>query len=150
MYVPVEGFQEQSRSKIVDELRRSIKVDNHEVVRIGELEKNSKAIKAVGPKFDGGRFSRHGAPRRVDELRCSRGEEGVLRTFIDTTNVEDSWGPPLLDEDWHAVFQAIYRCVDGSGNWRRLYYKFVEMNKAVNVRHPSGNSRTTPLESKRS
>ena len=53
MYVPVEGFQEQSRSKIVDELRRSIKVDNHEVVRIGELEKNSKAIKAVGPKFDG-------------------------------------------------------------------------------------------------
>ena len=49
MYVPVEGFQEQSRSKIVDELRRSIKVDNHEVVRIGELEKNSKAIKAVGP-----------------------------------------------------------------------------------------------------
>ena len=46
------GLQEQSRLKIVDELRRFTEVDNHGAVKIGDLEKNSEAIKVVGPNFD--------------------------------------------------------------------------------------------------
>ena len=49
------GLQEQSRLKIVDELRRFAEVDNHEAVKIGDPEKNSEAIKVVGPNFDRGR-----------------------------------------------------------------------------------------------
>ena len=50
------GFEE-ARAKTIrccamDELRRFIKVDNHEAVRIGDLENNSMAIKVVGPMFD--------------------------------------------------------------------------------------------------
>ena len=36
----------------MDELRRFTEVDNHEAVKIGDLEKNSEAIKVVGPNFD--------------------------------------------------------------------------------------------------
>ena len=41
----------------------------------------------------------------------------------------------------NAVCQAITKDVEGT-EWEKLYFKFVELNKAVNVRHPSENSRT--------
>ena len=36
----VQGFPKKSRLKIMDGLRRFIMVDNHEVVKVGDLEKN--------------------------------------------------------------------------------------------------------------
>ena len=60
-------------------------------------------------------------------------EEGVLRTFIDTTNVGDSRRgssrkPPLVDEDWHAICQTINKGVEGA-EWENLKNKHVEMHK---------------------
>ena len=49
----------------------------------------------------------------------------------------DDGGTPLVDEDWHAVCQAIYKGVEGAA-WEKLCCKFVEMNKEVNVRSPGG------------
>ena len=48
----------------------------------------------------------------ADELKLRR-EEGMLRTFIDTTNVGKT--APLVDEDWHAISQAIYKRRRGTG-----------------------------------
>ena len=65
-----------------------------------------------------------------------RGEEGMLRYFINTTNVGDSgWWPPLVGEDWHAACQATCEGVEGAAS-AKLYHKFVDMNKAVSVRPP--------------
>ena len=51
---------------------------------------------------------------RVDEFSLRAHEEGAVRSFIDTTNAADKrWGPPLVDEDWHVTYQAIYRGVEG-------------------------------------
>ena len=47
-----DGLQEQSRLKIMHEPRRFIEVDNHTAVKIGDLEKNSEAIKTVKPEFN--------------------------------------------------------------------------------------------------
>ena len=53
-----------------------------------------------------------------------------------------------MDED--AVCQSIYRSAEGAER-EKLYCKFVDMSKAVNVRHPSGNNRAKPVvESERS
>ena len=49
--VLVEGLQEQSRLHPMDEFGRSIKVDNHEAVKIGDGEKYSVALHVVGPSF---------------------------------------------------------------------------------------------------
>ena len=39
----------------------------------------------------------------ADELTLRAEEAGMLRTYMDTTDVGDSrWVPPLVDEDWHA------------------------------------------------
>ena len=58
----------------------------------------------------------------------------MLRTFLETTSVGDSrWVPPLLDEDWHAISQAIYNGVDGA--WENLYCKYVDSGQLSRVGH---------------
>ena len=65
----------------------------------------------VKPKFTSGTVIREGA----GELTLRAQEEGVLRTFIDTSNVGDQrWRPPLVDADWHALCQTIYQGVEGT------------------------------------
>ena len=61
-----EGLQE-----IMDELRRFIEVDNHEAVKIGDLVKNSEAIKVVGLNFDrnASRRSDLGSGGRIDTTK---------------------------------------------------------------------------------
>ena len=62
----------------------------------------------------------------AEELTLRRGEEGGLRTFIDTTTEGDSrWGPPLVDEDWHAICQAIFKDIEGE-EWEGMYHKKIE------------------------
>ena len=57
---------------------------------------------------------------------------------------DNRWGPPLVDEDWHVICQASNKGVKGV-EWENLYYKFVEMNKEVNVHPPSGSSTARTL-----
>ena len=98
-----DGLQEQ-RLMIMDELRRFI-----EVVILKIILRRSKWS---GPTLTA-RFP-DAAVKGVGELALRRGEEGVLRSFINTTNVVNStWWTPLVDEYWHAVCQTIYKCVEG-------------------------------------
>ena len=66
-----EGFLEQSRLRIMHELRRCSEVDTHEAVQIGELEKNSEVSNVVGPKFNR-KFPRRGGPGRGGRTDISR------------------------------------------------------------------------------
>ena len=121
--------------KITSELRSFIEVDNNEAVKIGDLEKNSEAIKVVKPKFHKEVYPNAAVGEGVDELtlREGAGEEGTLRSFITTANVGASrWWPPLVDEDWHATCQAIYNGVEGAER-EKLYYKFVERRKSTSA-----------------
>ena len=63
-----------------------------------------------------------------------REEEDMLRSFIDTTSVGDRrWSPPLVDEERHAMCQAIYYGVEGA-EWDDMHHKYVEPHKAVNLK----------------
>ena len=39
-------------------------------------------------------------------------------------------GPPLVDEEWHAICQAIFEGVEGA-EWGTMCYKYQELHKAV-------------------
>ena len=127
----VQGLQERSRLRIMDGLRKFIMVENHEAVKVGELEKNMESRKVVMPKFTTD-FPEAVAREGSDELTLRADEEGALRIFIDTTNVGDKkrWEPPLVDGDWHAICQAIFQGVEGS-QWETVFYKYVELHKAA-------------------
>ena len=49
-----------------------------------------------------------------------------------------------MDGHWHAACPAISKGVEGA-EWEKLYCKFVDLNEAVIVRHPSGSSRAQIL-----
>ena len=109
------------------QLRRFVEVDDHEAVKIGDLERNLEAIKVVRPRLNKVILLNSIIRVAVGEKALRTGEEGMLRMCINTTSVvDDSWGPRLVGEDWHAVCQAIYRGVEGA-EWETLYNKFVDM-----------------------
>ena len=82
-----EGFQERSRIKTMKALRKFIMIDNHEAVTVGDLQKYQVALRVVGSSFNEEEFPE--VSEVADELALCRGEEGVQRTFMDTTNVGD-------------------------------------------------------------
>ena len=66
-----------------------IEVDCREAAQIGNLEKTSEATKVVKPKCDKEIFPNAIIREVVDELTLREGEEGTLRSFINTTSVGD-------------------------------------------------------------
>ena len=87
-------------------------MDDHQAAKIGDLEKTKEAHLVVQPKFTAD-FPEAVVREGAAELTLRRGEEGMLRTLIGTSNVGDSrWGPPLVDEDWHPICQATYQDVE--------------------------------------
>ena len=82
---------------------------------------------------------------KIQEPPKWRSSLKIKDEYTATATVEAGrWGPPPVDEDWHSVCQAIYKGVEGA-EWENLCHKFVEMNKAVNIRHQSGNRRVRAL-----
>ena len=98
MEVSVESLQEPSRMKMTEELRRSVMVDNHEAVSLSAVEPNFSAD-----------FPEAAVREGADELTLRRGQEGTRRTFMNKRVEDNRWGPPLLDEDWHAICAAIFK-----------------------------------------
>ena len=131
--VLVEGLPERIRVKMAEELRRFIMVDNHETVKIGYLEKTLESLSVVDPTFTAD-FPEEALRGGAGELTLRRVEAGTQRTSINTINVGDSsWRSSLVDEDWHAISQAIFKGVEG-GEWERWCYKYVELHKEVNIK----------------
>ena len=68
---------------------------------MGDLEKNMESRLVVKPMFTtdfAGAVVREGA----DVLTLRAEKECILRIFIDTTDVGDSWWVPLfVHEEWH-------------------------------------------------
>ena len=90
-------------------------------------------LPVVEPKF--GEDCTEAAVREaVEELTLRRGEEGELRTFMETTTVEDSgWGPPLVDKEGAQCLPSQLQSIEGE-EWEKLHSKYVEIVKAVNIR----------------
>ena len=65
---------------MTNEPRSVIEVDNHEAVKIGELEKNTEVIKVVRPKFEA-IFAKATIRVGADELTRRAEEAGMLTHF---------------------------------------------------------------------
>ena len=117
----VPGLPVRSRRKIMDGLRLFSAVDNNAAIKIGDH--------VVKPRFTTdfpGAVVREGA----DELTL-RAHEGLLRTFIYTTNVGNKrWEPPPVDQDWHSFCQDMFQGVEGP-EWEATYFRYKDLHQAV-------------------
>ena len=104
----------------MDGLRRFIKADNHRAVDVGHFRQGTRSLKVQKPNFSEA-FSEAAIREGADELTLRADEVGTQRPFINTDHIEfERWGPPLVDADWHAFFQAIYKGIEGK-EWEDLY-----------------------------
>ena len=116
-------------------------VDNHEAVSGEELGGDQGG--QVKPKFNKEVYQ-NAAVREGWTRQRFKKVKLAHRSFNNTASVGASrWGPPLVDEDWHAMCPAICKGVEGA-QWENLCYEFVEMNNEVNVHRA-----TTHLENQR-
>ena len=80
---------------------------------VGHLRKGIKPIYVRKPKFSEAypeATTREGA----DELTLRADEVGTLKAFINIDHIEyDRWERALVDADWYAFCQAIYKGIEG-------------------------------------
>ena len=67
----------------------------------------------------------------------SRAEEvGTWKSYINVDHMEkERWGPLLVDADWYAFSQSLYKGIEGE-DWRELFDAYKEMSRAVGVKKP--------------
>ena len=74
-------------------------MDNHEAIKIGDVERTRESLPKEKPKFRAD-FPETVVREGVDALILTREEEGMLRTFVNTTNVGGSrWKSVFVDKD---------------------------------------------------
>ena len=72
-------------------------------------------------------------------------DAGVQKDFVDTTKMDNHrWRPPLVDEDWHALCQAVYVGVD-QAEWLEFHGTSLDTNRKLRVRYPCSSSKAKTL-----
>ena len=121
----VQGSQGKVGSEKMDGLRKCIAVDNHEAVKVGDVEKNMESKEVVKPKFTTD-FPDAVVREGADVLTLRADEEGALRTWETKNGSHRLW----MRTGWHAICQAINKGVEGA-EWETMYYKHAELHQAV-------------------
>ena len=81
----------------------------------------------------------------ADEVTLRAEEVGTLKACINVDRIEDDrWEPPLIDADWHAFCQAMYKGIEGK-EWEELNYHFRELSQAAGAEKPSESQKTKLL-----
>ena len=82
-----------------------MKMDNHRALEVGHCEEG-------GPEV----LVREG----LAELTLRAEEVGTQKSCISVDHIaQDRWRPPLVDAEWHAFCQAIYKGIEGK-DWEEL------------------------------
>ena len=126
-----------SRKGLTDGLREFIKVDNERGLDVGALRRGTGTFKVRKPKAPEGVLGcdSQGEPRLVD-IEGGRSEylEGSDGCRVDHIEPE-RWGPPLVDADWYAFCQALYKGMEGEDR-EEMYDSYKVMTRAVGEKKP--------------
>ena len=58
-------------------------------------------------------------------------EVGTSKALINADHIEqERWCPLLVDADWYAFCQALYKGIEGE-NWEEMYLSYKEISRAV-------------------
>ena len=72
------------------------------------------------------------------------GREVSIREGPEELTLQDRWRPPLVDADWHAFYQAIYKGIERR-DWEELSDHYEEMSWAACVKKPNGSQKAKAL-----
>ena len=100
---------------------------------VGALRRGTGTFKVRKPKVpEGG--SDVIVRESPDELTLRAEEVKTSKALINVDHIEpERWGPLLVDADWYAFCQALYKGIEGE-DWEEMYESYKEMSRAVGVR----------------
>ena len=101
-----------SRKGLTDGLRDFINVNNNRALDVGELHRGTRIYKVRKPKVPEGR-SDVTIRESPDELTLRAEEVNTSKEYIDVNHIRpERWCPPLVDADWYALCQALYKGIE--------------------------------------
>ena len=97
------------RRGLTDGLHEFITVDNERALDVGAPRRDTGTFKVRKPKaLEGG--SDVIVTERLDELTLRAEEVNTSKAYIDVNHIKpERWSPPLVDADWYAFCQALYK-----------------------------------------
>ncbi len=120
----------------MDGLRKFIKVEIHCALDVGHLRKCARLFEVRRPKFKE-ECPEASIREGPEELTLRAEDVGSQKASIHVDHTaEDRWRRPLVDADWHAFCQAIYKGSEGS-EWEDLYERHNVLSEAAGVRKPN-------------
>ena len=94
-------------------------MDNPCALDVGHLDEGIGPSEVRRPKFEEG-CAQASIREGPEELTLRTEEVGSQKSCINVDHIaEDRWGPRLVDADWHAFSQAIYKGIEGR-EWEEL------------------------------
>ena len=117
--------------------------DNERALDVGSLCRSTGTFQVRKPKVPEGR------PEVIvrespDDLTLGAEEVGTSKALIHVDHIEpERWGPLLVDADWCAFCQALYKGIEGE-DWEEMYESYKEMSRALGVKKPEEARRQEP------
>ena len=105
----VTNLCEVSRQGLTEGLRNFLQVDNPRALEVGHLREGLVSFKVRRPKGEEG-YPEVPVREGPDELTVGADEVGTLK--VDHI-AKVRWRPPLVDADWYAFCQALYKGTEG-------------------------------------
>ena len=109
----VKDLGKESRKGLTDGLRDFIRVDNERALDVGSLRRGTGTFSVRKPKVpEAGsdvtvRENSYEFTLRAEEVWTSK-------ACMDVNHIEpERWGPHLVDADWYAFCQALYKGIEG-------------------------------------
>ena len=125
----------ESRRGLTDGLREFIRVDSERALDVGALRRGTGTYQVRKPKAPEG-CSDVIVRESPDELTLGAEEVHTSKALINVNHVEpERWSPPVVDADWYAFCQALYRGIKGE-DLQEMYDCYKEMRRSVEVRKP--------------
>ena len=109
----VKDLGKESRRGLTDGLHEFIRVDNERALDVGAPRRGTGTFKVRKPKVPEGCLEVT-VRENPDELTLRAEEEDTSKALIIVNHIEpERWGPPLVDADWYAFCQALYKGIEG-------------------------------------
>ena len=129
----VKNLGKESRRGLTD--GHFVKVDNERALDVGAPRRGMGTFQDRKPKTpEGG--SDVIVRESPEELTLRAEEVNTSKALINVNHIEpERWVPSLVDADWYAFCQALYKGIEGE-DWEEMYESYKEMSRAVGVREP--------------
>ena len=141
----MKNLGKESRKGLTNGLREFIKVDNERVLEVGSLSRGTGTFQVRKPNVPGG-CPEVIVRKNSDEVTLRAEEVGTSKGLVNVNHIEpERWSPLLVDADWYAFCQALYKGIEGE-DWEDMYFPFKEMRRTGSEEATGGPKSKSPLE----